>query len=194
MFDVFLTCLFLCTLLAYRSAWRGSARAWAGVGLFTGLGVLTKSALGLFPLVVVALHTLWCGRARRALAGRAWLAPLVCVAVPLPWYVFQLASHHDAFVREHIAWLLVQRGLGTGYEASSPSSPFGYMRELAATYWPWLPLALAGLWLTTRAAFSPPDARDFSDRDGSRLVLLWLVVVLGVLSLAHEKKIGRAHV
>ena len=66
MFDVFLTALFLAALLAYRRAWEGSRAAWVAVGVFTGLGVLTKSVLGAFPLIVIAVHILWCGRARRS--------------------------------------------------------------------------------------------------------------------------------
>lgn len=188
MFDVFLTALFLGVLLAYRRAWRGSAAAWAAVGVLTGLGVLTKSVLGVFPLAVVALHTLWCGRTGPALRAGAWLAPLAAAAVIAPWYGYQWATHHDAFIREHIAWLIVQRGLGTGHEAASPSSPLGYVTELAATYWPWLPLALAGLWLTAREAFgrNPAASAEFP---GARLLLLWPLVVVGVLSAAHEKKL-----
>ena len=205
MFDVFLTALFLLLLLAYRRAWRGSAAAWALVGVCAGLGVLTKSVLGVFPLVVVGLHTLVTGRAWRALREGAWLAPLAATAVIGPWYGYQLATHHDAFIREHIAWLLVQRGLGTGHEAASPSSPLGYVTELGKTYWPWLPLALAGLWFMVRDAFgarqaapaaaggdvgSPADAADaLSGRHAASLVLLWLLVVIGVLSAAHEKKL-----
>lgn len=193
MFDVILTLLFLCALLAYRRAWEGRTAAWVAVGVFTGLGVLTKSVLGLFPLAVVALHALWCGRAWRALRSGAWLAPIVATLVVLPWYGYQLATHHDAFVREHIAWLLVQRGLGTGHEAASPSSPLGYLRELALTYWPWLPLAVAGLWFSLREAFarragvSPAD--EFPAEASARLLLLWPLVVVGVLSCAHEQKL-----
>ncbi len=192
MFDVILTALFLCTLLAYRRAWEGSARAWVWVGLCTGLGVLAKSVLGVFPLAVVALHALWSGRAWHSLRSGAWLAPLVAALVMLPWYGYQLATHHDAFVREHISWLLVERGLGTGHEAASRSSPFGYLRELAITYWPWLPLAMAGLWLTLREAFARRDAlagpEAFTASASARLLLLWPLVVIGVLSFAHEKK------
>jgi 4-amino-4-deoxy-L-arabinose transferase-like glycosyltransferase len=192
MFDVFLTFLFLCVLLAYRRAWDGSAAAWAVVGVFTGLGVLTKSVLGVFPLVVVALHALWCGHAWRALRTGAWLAPLAAALVVLPWYGYQLATHHDAFVREHIQWLLVQRALGTA-PGTAAASPWGYLRELATTYWPWLPFAVAGAGLAARTAFlrpaPAPDTVSFPDAVAARLLLLWPLVVIGVMSLAPEKKL-----
>ena len=200
MFDVFLAALFLLVLLAYRRAWEGERPAWIAIGAISGLAVLTKSALGLFPLLVIGLHLLWSRRVRRALASGAWLAPLVLVAVLLPWYGYQLAVHRDAFVREHVAWLLFQRGLGTGVEAASPWSPFGYVRELALTYWPWLPCAAFGLWLAARESFAPvtvytsasPTPREWKPRDSSRLLFAWPVTVLVLLSAAHEQKLWYA--
>jgi 4-amino-4-deoxy-L-arabinose transferase-like glycosyltransferase len=200
MFDVFLTALFLLTLLAYRRAWEGERAAWVAAGVFTGLGVLTKSALGLLPMIVITAHALWCGRVRRSIATGAWLTPLVAIGVLLPWYGYQLVTHRDAFLREHVAWLLVQRGLGSGVEAGSPSSPFAYVRELALTYWPWLPAAAYGLWLVGRESFAPVTVytsagalpREWKPRDGSRLLLMWPVVVLVLLSAAHEQKLWYA--
>jgi 4-amino-4-deoxy-L-arabinose transferase-like glycosyltransferase len=200
MFDVFLASLFLGSLLAYRRAWEGGARAWLAVGVFIGLGVLTKSVLGLFPLAVIGAHVVWCGRLRRSLVAGAWIVPLAAAAVVSPWYGYQLVTHHDAFVGEHFTWLLLQRGLGTGHEASSPWSPFGYVRELALSYWPWLPFAAGGLWLTAREAFAATESGStFAGRPGewgarasARLLLLWPLIVIAVLSTAHEQKLWYA--
>jgi 4-amino-4-deoxy-L-arabinose transferase-like glycosyltransferase len=196
MFDVFLSALFLFAMLAYRRAWEGSAAAWAAVGALAGLGVLTKSALGLFPLLVAGAHVLACGRLARALRDGAWLAPIAGALVVAPWYGHQLAVNREAFLSEHVAWLLVERGTGAG--AGPPAlDPLGYPRELALSYWPWLPLALAGLALTWREAWSPapageaatPKARAWGRRESALLLLAWLVVVLGVMSFAREKKL-----
>jgi 4-amino-4-deoxy-L-arabinose transferase-like glycosyltransferase len=190
MFDVFLAALFLSVLLAYRRAWEGSAGAWAAVGLLTGLGVLTKSVLGFFPLVVVTLHTLWCGRARHALAHGAWLSILATFAVIAPWYGYQLATHRAQFLEEHVAWLLVQRGAGAG-EAPPPFRPFGYVRELGLSYWPWLPFAVIGLVRSGREAFAGASSanRAWDGRASARLLVLWPLVVIGVLSFAREQKL-----
>src|SRR5262249_55498108 len=131
--------------------------------------------------------------------GAAW-APLGLLAVLAPWYGYQLVTHHDAFVREHVAWLLFQRGLGTGAESASPWSPFGYVRELAITYWPRLPGAVFGAWLVARESFAPLTVytsaaampREWKPRDSSRLLLVWPLVVLAVLSAAHEQKLWYA--
>jgi len=188
MFDVFLMALFLAALLAYRAAWEGSARAWAALGLCAGLGVLTKSALGLFPLVVAGVHALATGRTLRSLRDGAWLSPLVAAAVVAPWYGYQLATHREAFLAEHVAWLLVERGTGAGVGAP-PLDPLGYLRELAVTYWPWLPAALAGLALTAREAAGLRRPAAWGPRVSAVLLLVWLAVVLGVMSFGREKKL-----
>src|SRR5262249_5716736 len=99
-----------------------------------------------------------------------------------------------------IAWLLFQRGLGTGVEAASPWSPLGYVRELGITYWPWLPCAAYGLWLAARESFAPltvytsaaATPREWKPRDRCGLLALWPAVVLGVLWAAHEQKLWYA--
>src|SRR6185436_15432456 len=94
----------------------------------------------------------------------------------------------------------VQRGLGTGAEAASHSSPLGYVRELTLTYWPWLPAAAYGLWLVARESFAPVTVytsasalpREWKPRDSSRLLVAWPLVVLVILSAAHEQKLWYA--
>ena len=200
MFDVFLTALFLGALLAYRRAWERSTGAWVVLGALTGMGVLTKSVLGLFPLLVAGAHALLCGRAGRALRDGAWLAPIVAALVVAPWYGYQLYANHEKFVSEHIAWLLFQRGTGA-VGGAPPLNPLGYARELALTYWPWLPFALAGLVLAGREVTARPareasgDTRaggepgTWTGRESAVLLLAWLATVLGVMSLAREKKL-----
>jgi 4-amino-4-deoxy-L-arabinose transferase len=192
MFDVFLAMLFLLGMLAYRRAWEGSLRAWALLGLLTGLGVLTKSALGLFPLLVALAHLAWSGRWRALPGPGTWLAVAVAALTVAPWYGAQLRLHHEQFLSEHVRWLLWQRGLAPG-AAGSPSSPFQYVIEIAQLYWPWLPFALAGAWTCAPQAFARSgaggDAAAWDARASARLLLLWPVVVIGVMSLVREKKL-----
>ncbi len=194
MFDVFLTLLFVLAMLAYRRAWEGRLAAWAALGALAGLGVLTKSVLGTFPLVVAALHLLWCGRARVLLTPGPWLALLALLATIAPWYGAQLAIQPDRFVHEHIAWLLWERGFVTGREQQTLATRAAYFTEIAKVYWPWLPLMLAGAWGAARAALgasgaSGADRAAWDAAATARLLIVWPVVVIGVMSLGNEKKL-----
>ena len=190
MFDVFLTLLFVLAMLAYRRAWEGRLGAWALLGALAGFGVLTKSVLGTFPLVVAALHLLWCGRARVLLSPGPWLALLAMLATIAPWYGAQLAVQPERFVHEHIAWLLWERGFVTGREQQTLATRTAYLTEIAKVYWPWLPAMLAGAWSALRAALAKrADAAKWDDAATARLLLVWPAVVIGVMSMGNEKKL-----
>ena len=186
MFDVFLTLLFLVAIERYL-AWRadGRLRDWAWIGLMAGCGVLTKSVLGLFPLATIVLHLLLTQGPRTLGTPGPWLAALVCALTFLPWYVSQAIAAPDRFFAEHVRWLLWERAFVIAPEKKTPASYLGYVVELARTYWPWLPVALAGAWLSARDALRGPGPR----RDAALLLFTWFAVVVGTMSLATEKKL-----
>lgn len=192
MFDVFLTLLFVLSMLVYRGAWESRrVQDWALLGVLAGLGVLTKSVLGVFPLVAIALHLVWCGHTVW-LFTRLPIAALMLLATIAPWYGAQLAVNGELFVREHISWLLWQRGFVIGRETQTMASRVAYLTEIAKVYWPWLPCALAGAWLAGREAFAKDAAnasKSWSSRTTARLLLLWPLVVIGIMSLGNEKKL-----
>jgi 4-amino-4-deoxy-L-arabinose transferase-like glycosyltransferase len=190
MFDVFLTLLFLVAIVAYARAVQGERKWFLLLGLATGLGILTKSVLGLFPGVVAVLHLLWTGRGRTLRDGWFLLGVAVAGLVAAPWYIANFRLFGDQFVEEHFRWLLWHRGLGIDGGARPWWSHFDYLRELAQVYWPWLPLAAAGLVIALRRASARPAAGEsWSRRDTARLLLLWCFAVVGIMSLGAEKKL-----
>ncbi|HEY6050408.1 MAG TPA: glycosyltransferase family 39 protein, partial [Thermoanaerobaculia bacterium] len=197
MFDVFLTLLFLCAIDAYVRAVRGERRYFIVLGIAVGLGILTKSVLGLFPWMIAAVHLLATGRAR--LLRNGWFLSGAAVAglIAAPWYVANFRLYGNQFVEEHLRWLLWRRGLGIGAGDRPWWSHFDYLRELAINYWPWLPFAAVGAGIAVRRAAGPsaaptggpPAPGSWSPRDTARLLLVWFVVVVGVMSIGAEKKL-----
>jgi 4-amino-4-deoxy-L-arabinose transferase-like glycosyltransferase len=182
MFDVFLTLLFLIGIYAYLRARGGSPRWYLLLGAACGLGVLTKSVLGFFPLAVAGMHLLWTRSGREDLSpwflGGVGLAFLVF----LPWYVREYALFGERFLGEHLRWLIWERAFEIGNEDQTWGSRLGYFRDLGRLYWPWLPVAAYGMVREGIGAFRRRDST-------ARLLLLWFVVVVGVMSLANEKKL-----
>ena len=193
MFDVFLTLLFLLAIHAYLRARDGRPAFYALLGVLCGLGVLAKNVLGLFPLIVAALHLAWTGRARDLLRPPFWLAPIAAVATVAPWYLAQLGAHRAQFVEEHFRWLLLERGFAASSGEPGWINYLGYARDLATYYWPWLPLAVWGIVLAIRRSRGRTPAEGESDpvvpRDTAKLILLWILVVIGVMSVGREKKL-----
>jgi len=193
MFDVFMAMLCTAGLLAYRDAWEGRLRGWALLGLMTGLGVMTKSVLGVFPLAIAGVHVLWSRRWRLAFGPGPWLALAVAALVVAPWYGAELRLHREQFLHEHVGWLLWQRGFVTGSATQTLASRFAYLTEIATLYWPWLPFAIAGIGWCARRAFARAPAgtarEAWNEAATARLLLAWPVVVIGVMSLGVEKKL-----
>jgi 4-amino-4-deoxy-L-arabinose transferase-like glycosyltransferase len=192
MFDVFLTFLFLVAIVAYVRALEGSRRWYLVVGIAAGLGVLTKSVLGLFPWAVAVVHLVWSGRARELRSP--WLLGGLAMTglVVAPWYGIQMHLAGDHFLDEHVRWLLWERGFGSDRAARPWWSYFDYVREIATLYWPWLPLAAAGMALSARRAFvggRSAAGPAWSGADTPRLLIAWFAVVVGVMSLGAEKKL-----
>jgi len=187
MMDVVLTMFFLLAVDGYLSGCEGKRRGWLQLGIATGLGVLLKSVLGLFPLAIAVAHRLTVRGAKGAAEPGPWIAALAAAAIGAPWFGYQLAVHRETLIGEHFQWLIWSRGFVEPADAGGGNDPLGYLTRIARVYWPWLPLAAAGIWIAGKRAFdrSGPAA----DRSPARLILLWLVVVLGTMSLGHVKKL-----
>jgi 4-amino-4-deoxy-L-arabinose transferase-like glycosyltransferase len=198
MFDVFLTLIFLLCLWAYLDLLEGRRGRALVIGVLCGIGVMTKSVLGLFPLIVIVLHLLWTGRARQALTVGV-VSTGVMLLTTLPWYGYQLTAHREQFLSEHVAWLLRSRGFEPR-PGESWTDVFGYIKDIATYYWPWLPVAVSGVVIgmgrlrhaggsrsgTSHEGTSPHPR---SETDALKLLFLWLLVVVGVMSVGKEKKL-----
>ena len=97
------------------------------------------------------------------------------VATVGPWLAARLDEGSD-FARAYFGGqigqvLLEESTLGRG--------PFWYFSKLARTYWPWLPVAAAGLVLL---------GREWRTSLGARLWLVFAVIVFMVISVAAGKK------
>jgi 4-amino-4-deoxy-L-arabinose transferase len=187
MMDVVLTLLFLVALDGYWTGIEGRRRGWLQLGLATGCGIFMKSVLGLFPLIVAGIHRLSVRRGAALVEPGLWIATGAALAVGAPWFFYEWRVHPDILLGEHFRWLIWDRGFTEQASAGPANGPFGYFVRIARVYWPWLPFALAGVWLESKLAWNRGE--DAGARSVSRLILIWLAVVLGVMSLGHVKKL-----
>jgi 4-amino-4-deoxy-L-arabinose transferase-like glycosyltransferase len=161
-------------LAAYRSVAAPPAVLWLGAA--SAGGWLAKGPQGLYPLAVAGV--LW---AREGLLGRRLGSPwalagaAVALAAVGPWLWVRIAEGTGfgrAYFGGQIAQVLLERG-------ELDRGPLWYVGKLLRTYWPWLPVAAAGLALL---------ARRWRESLGARLWLVYAAVVMLVISLAAGKK------
>ncbi|MGE4196640.1 MAG: ArnT family glycosyltransferase [Phycisphaerales bacterium] len=124
-----------------RARWLGSA---VGAGVFVGAALMTKPLLGLVAPAMFAAA----GLVQRR--PRWWRAPLVCLVTSLlvaaPWHVSMIALHGEAFTTQYFGKEIAERAAGDSDNVNrSAASAFYYVRELAASGWPWALTCLLAL-------------------------------------------------
>ena len=159
---------------AYRSLTEPDGVLLLGVAAIGGW--FAKGPQGLFP-VVVALVLWWHGGMLRARVFSPWSAVvLVLVLVTVgPWLSARLDEGSDfghAYFEGQIGQVLFEAG-------ELRRGPLWYLGKLLRTYWPWLPVAVAGIAMLIR---------QWSTSAGTRLWLVYGAVVLTVISAAMGKK------
>jgi 4-amino-4-deoxy-L-arabinose transferase-like glycosyltransferase len=167
-------------LLALWLLWQAKRRpSLLGLsGLPIGLAVLTKSWPGLLGAVIIGLFLLlrseaWAPRRRQVV-----LACLLAALTIAPWHLWQYLLYGPAFLREYVAFNVVERVFQTLEDHSG--GPLFYVEVVRRgfAWWGYLwPLAcLWGVWKAWRQ-------RD----DGALLLLCWLTIPLALFSAAQTK-------
>ena len=107
-------------------------RKWsaAGFGLLTGAAILTKSAAGLVPLVVLFIYFFLLPVAKRPPLRSLWITASAAVLVAAPWHLYQLVVHREWFLAEYISFQLFGSGLIAPSRYSNESNLAFYARRL----------------------------------------------------------------
>lgn len=155
-------------------------------GACLGLGLLAKGLLSLaIPCVTALVFLALAGRdCRRRCSGGFLGALLVCVLlVALPWHLAAWQANGSLFLSGYLGRSHLARVASTLDGHAGPW--FYYLPAYLLISFPWAPLAVAGL------AGSCLDPRRWRQRAGDQPLLLfctvWIVVTLGLLSLASTK-------
>lgn len=145
MTDVPFTFFFTLALLLYLKGLR-QPEYFPLCGLAIGLAILTRSVIGLIPLVIILAHLAvirGCGiECRRHLL----IGALLSLALPSVWFAYEFMRYGAPFMMGHFGF--VARKLSSS-ETSGNWRPVAnalyYVKFLLKYYWPWLPLMLFGL-------------------------------------------------
>ena len=112
----------------------------------------------------------------RRLVSPALFAGTVALAVAAPWFLWANAETDGRFFRVFFLYHHLNRAFG-GAETLASHPWWHYLPRFAADFLPWTPLLVGAL--VARRWRGDPDAR---------FGLVWLVVMVGVLSLSRFKR------
>lgn len=129
-------------LIAADPRWqrRGTAIAF---GALSGAAVMTKSAAGLLPLLMLAVYWLFAGSKERPPLRRILVAAGVAAIVAAPWHIYELLVHKDWFIAEYVRFQLLGSGVTAPSRYTQDTNFWFYLRTLLRTD----PILLV-LWLT----------------------------------------------
>jgi 4-amino-4-deoxy-L-arabinose transferase-like glycosyltransferase len=146
-------------------------------GLMTALAILTKSVLGGFPLFIAVVTLIWSGRWKEMFSGYFLLATVLALSLGFSWHVVNWFIFGQSFLDVHFWKLIFNRGFE---EEKSFYKFFGYARDFLKNYWPWLPVALIGLFQFGKRAFLEKDIRY-------QLIFTWIVAIYLVMSTSTNQ-------
>jgi hypothetical protein len=121
-------------------------RRWTAIafGAFSGAAVMTKSAAGLLPLLILAVYWMLAGRQQRPPFRKVAVAFAVAALVAAPWHIYEFVVHRDWFVAEYVRFQLLGSGVTAPSRYTQDSNFWFYFRTLLRTD----PILLV-LWLTS---------------------------------------------
>jgi 4-amino-4-deoxy-L-arabinose transferase-like glycosyltransferase len=180
MTDVPFTFFFTLAILGYVKGLK-QQRYFILCGMAMAAAILTRSFLGAIPLGIILLHLLTIGRSHLLRSGCLICGFLLALGLPLVWFVSQYQLHGDVFLAHHFSFTFENipetknRGL---FEFAD--GVFAYPLLLLKSYWPWLPLMLAGVWVQVKKMIFERDV-------AGSLLIIWLFCVIAPFSLAETK-------
>lgn len=137
MTDVPLTCLILLGGYGYVRLRDGSPRWWVLVWSSTALAIMVKSAAGLLLLPVLGVAALIDGQARISLRSKYfWQGAALGAVIVVPWHVFMLAEHGQAFLDQYMGYHVARRAWSP-IESNVGPRHF-YLLALPRGFYPWL--------------------------------------------------------
>lgn len=176
--DGLLNALLIATgLCLWRFAESGARRPLHWAYFWCGLGLLAKGPVAVIvPGGALVLWSLFSDRGRTALRA-AWnpLGWLIALIIALPWYLYALNRHGQAFIDGFFLKHNVERFSGT-LEGHGGGFAY-YLVVLPLLLLPWTPLLVAVL----------ARARSLWRDPLSRFLLLWAGFVFGLFSASGTK-------
>ncbi|MZH46698.1 MAG: phospholipid carrier-dependent glycosyltransferase, partial [Nitrospinae bacterium] len=111
-------------------------------GLSNAGAILSKSVLGLFPLVIVGTFFILSKQWRELINPWFISASLIALIFGFSWHIINWQHFGQGFINAHFGSLIIDRSFGG---SKQPFYFLGYTKDFLRNYWPWLPFALWGL-------------------------------------------------
>jgi hypothetical protein len=173
--------LALFTLFGVYAYWRAKERPrwiyWSAASL--GLAIMTKSAAGVVPIIVMVIDAIITGSWRVIGWRRVLWSIGIASAVVLPWHLIELARFGKEFWNDYFFLHIVRRG--TEAIVNPTAGPFWYFKIIWLRLYPTLLITVPALLVIMRSLI-----RD-RVKDVRLFWLMWFVVGFVIDTTAESK-------
>lgn len=150
-------------------------------GLAVGLGIMTRSVIGLIPLTVIFSHLVLTKQFKVFSLSHFQIGITLAFVIPAGWFIPQYLSHGDKFIIKHFSFIMSKVAPGESFDLLVfLRNLFEYPWLLVKRYEPWVWLVLAGLAIHFRRAYREKDSTSI-------LLCLWVFLVIVPFSFAEIK-------
>jgi len=151
-------------------------RRWTPIafGVFSGAAIMTKSAAGLLPLLILVVYRILAGRKERPPLGKVLIACAVAVVLAAPWHIYEWVVHKDWFIAEYVRFQLLGSGVTAPSRYTQDTNVWFYFRTLLLTDPILLLLSLASL---------PWFAMAWKRSTEARLLTAWCFTTVACLMI-----------
>ena len=146
MTDALLTLFVVAAMCAIAADPRWERRGTAiAFGLLSGAAILTKSAAGLLPLLILAAYWILAGRENRPPLRKVLTAFALAALVAAPWHIYEFVVHKDWFTAEYVRFQLLGSGVTAPSRYTGDTNLWFYLGTMLRTDPILLVLSLTGI-------------------------------------------------
>lgn len=180
MLETTLTFFIILTIFFFWRS-RGEPRYLIPCGGFLGLALMTKSAIGLFPLAIIGFFLVFTGNLKSILQERSFYwGCLAFLLVGGPWHIAHLIVDKRQFFDSYVLHTLVE---GLGSESRFQGLYF-YPLFLFIYFFPWIILLPSALAFSFRLIKNIGNARE---KEVQFFLLCWIIFPFLVFLFGREK-------
>lgn len=187
-------CTFFITLSLYAfyfstESKKGKMYFWLVLsGIFSGLAVMTKGVVGLIPLVIIglfSLYLLFSNKSGLAILRNAFITIVVSILVFLPWHLKMFQLFGDVFINNYLGYHVFERATEAIEDKGQPI--YWYLIVIKVSMRLWFISLLGAFPFVLYNIFKRGDTLASSSKKILIFITLWSLTILAFFSLAQSK-------
>lgn len=178
MLDVPLTFFITLAILSFWIGYRKNNKYFILSGVSIGLGFMTKGVAGIIPILIILLFAILSTDLKVLRNKNTLKGIFAIIAVAAPWHISQLILHGKKFFDKYFMYHVIKRSEQA--IEGHVGTDFYYFDILKKGFQPYSFFILFAVLYNAKAVIEEKKREDI-------LILSWIVVVLGIFTLAQSK-------